>query len=739
MNNEISQAQVYLKKLEELRKQEEKIKKNNNYLPNKYDAKEVNMKISELTKKIEELQEKIANMQKLSNDNSNESNDQFFGENDVLQKLDEIILQVEQLILIRDNFEKYKNIHLEMENIILEISTSLSSARNECYAEIFSDSLENSESIDEFINGKCLSSEKLKVPFMVALLTHDPSEIYSEIINSSDVLNEEQKNIIRQYIESKKRRIEQNLVLSDTALISLLETNTGKNIIEQEHINSKILNEKDYYRRLANRLCKQIPVFGGNGLTTVLATNNSQEIINIFNNMASSGLLVEYVKLSQMQRNKLIDHIRYTESNLQKEIREETYKKNIAISQDGKGKKYDILRGYYDRHSLDGDIIKRFSEGSNFLRTIDDMQISNYPTSSIENFIGESFSSSKVSRDVKKQIIAIVLCNLELCYDMFQSYYMSGNGSISTYITLSNDLSNPIHLNQPLNNDNIQHLLGIPKSHNRDTMSLNLPLETLRFLDMDPNKFYSAREVLDKILDNKERIINECICGCYRGSDGMLYELLPWEKIILKTNAFIRGDFFKTTSLISTINPESYLIEPDEKINAVSINSTSFSDSAVYQSMPNITTGDIRSRLLSGEALVGGTNSLYQRNKDIILKGLIARLRKETDGVRISKIDGVVTNESFIGERVKTSNGSVLKTLNKSSYLLQGLDPTSGGVVIDVVNANGVRSTKSLDENVLLLEDLVLSFGDIQSVVDLSYEIIEQLKQVYGYTNGKNK
>ena len=388
---------------------------------------------------------------------------------------------------------------------------------------------------------------------------------------------------------------------------------------------------------------------------------------------------------------------------------------------------------------MDGDTIRRFSEGTDFLRTIDDMQISNYPTSSIESFIGESFTSSKLSRDEKKQIINTILCNLELCYDMFKSYYMSGNKSISTYITLSNDLSNPIHLNQPLNNNNIQHLLGIPASHDRETMSLNLPQETLKFLGMAPDKFYPASEVLDKILNNKERIINECICGCYRGSDGILYELLPWEKIILKTNAFIRGDFFKTTSLISTINPDSYLIKPDEEINAVSINSTLFSDSAVYQRMPNITTGDIRSRLLSGEALVGTANSLYQRNKDIILKGLITRLKKESDGIRISKIEGVMTNESFIGERLKTSNGSVLKTLNKPAYLLQGLDPTNGGVVIDVVNANGVRSTKSLDENILLLEDLVLSFGDIQSVVDLSYEVIGQLKQVYGYSKEKNK
>ena len=155
--------------------------------------------------------------------------------------------------------------------------------------------------------------------------------------------------------------------------------------------------------------------------------------------------------------------------------------------------------------------------------------------------------------------------------------------------------------------------------------------------------------------------------------------------------------------------------------------------------MPNITTGERRSPLLTGEYLVGGRNSLYQRNKDMILKGLITSLRQESDGMRISRINGVVTNESFIGERVKTSNGPALRTMNKPAYLLKGLNPESGGLLVDVVNQNGMRSTKTLDENVLLLEDLVLTFDNIQPVIDLSYEIIEQLKNVYGYSNGRKK
>lgn len=369
------------------------------------------------------------------------------------------------------------------------------------------------------------------------------------------------------------------------------------------------------------------------------------------------------------------------------------------------------------------------------------MQLSSFPAENIENYIGESFSSSRVPMEFKREMIATVLDNLQLCYEMFESYYMSGNVDLSSYITLSNDLENPIQLNQPLNEDNINHLLGIAPTHNRNSMKLNFPIETLHLLGLDPNKYYSAKEVLKRILDKKEDIIDskDIICGCYKSNNGVLYEMLPWKKIILKTNAFIRGDFFKSTSLIASINESSYITGVNDGINAVAVNSTLFGKSAIYQQIPNITSGEGKSPLLTGESLIGGVNSLYQRNKDIILKGLMTELRKEAGYARITRINGVRTNESFIGERIKTSNGSIIRTMNQPAFLLQGIDSSNGGVIIDVVNKNGIRSTKSLSENILLLEDLVLTFGDVQSVIDLVYEIIEQLKNVYNYTNGKRK
>lgn len=735
MNEEISQAQRYLRRIDELNREESELKEKNKYLPVQYNNPEIEKSIQQLTEKINELEQKISAARAKLETTDTESKDHILYS---LTELDEILSHMEELILRRKNFEKYKNINDEKKRVLSEICASVTSARDLYYQEVYNDSLENSNSLEEFINGKCLLSQKLRVPFMVALLTHDPGEIYQEVINYTSALNTEQKDIIRSYIESQKRRIEQNLVLSDVSLINLLETNTGKNILKQENINSRSLNEKRYYRYIANKLCRSIPTLGRN-LTICLTRQDSHTIINAINNMARN--LPDFTSLSSSQKVKLFEHIKYTENNLQQEIWSENHDASIAISQQSQGENYDILRGRKDRYSLDGSTIKRFSENGEFLRTIDDMQISSFPINTIENFVGESFRSPKVPIEIKQQIIATVLDNLQLCYNMFQSYYMSGNGNIKSYITLSNGLDDPIELNQPLNNDNIHHLLGIPPTHKKDKdgniIGLNLPKNTLKILDLDANISVPARVVLKRILERKEMIVKEC--GCYQGNDGIYYELLPWEKIILKTNAFIRGDFFKTTSLIGRINSDAYMISPNEKINAFAINSTLYSESPVHQKNPNITSGDIRSALLSGENLLGGRNSLYQRNKDMVIKGLISQLKNESYGQRISRISGVVTNESFIGERMKTSNGSTLKTMNQPAYLLQSLDPTSAGLIVDVVNANGIRSTKSLDENILLLEDLVLTFGDIQPIVNLAYEIIEQLKQAYNYSNGRRR
>ena len=138
--------------------------------------------------------------------------------------------------------------------------------------------------------------------------------------------------------------------------------------------------------------------------------------------------------------------------------------------------------------------------------------------------------------------------------------------------------------------------------------------------------------------------------------------------------------------------------------------------------MPNI--HEI-SPLIIGGSFTRGRNSLLQKNKDLILKGLIAQFEHD----RIRRISGVKTNESFVGERQLKDNGIPIKTMNKPSYLLEGANPASSGVVMSVENPLGYREY-SIDELILLLEDMTLSFENNQSVMDMVYTTIEQIESL---------
>ena len=725
MNSELRIAQQNINKLKDLEEELKRLREKYDYLHEDYDIAALDKISKELSDRLADLDTRLTTLEKT-------------------EMLDELIALKEKLILQQENFDKYKELIKEKEDLLLAIQLGISESIDKGYEEIFNDVLNHSSNIENFLNDKCLASSKIKVPFMVAILTHSSDEIYFEVTKIATNLSDKAKQNVRNYIEFYSNKIKSNLVLSDTALVNLLETNTGRNIMDQTRTNNKFPAIKDKYRRIANGLCYQIFRIGS--LTRILTTHSAEEVIRLIKAKQKDGTLKDFNALGPSERDYLFNHINYTETNLQKEIEKEMFDKNIAVSTNHKKNEYAVIPGNLHNYSIDNTKIKRFNENPGFVRTINDMQISNFSTANIANFIGESFASPKVPREVKKEMVAAILDNLELCYDMFQSYYMSGNKPISSYIKLTNDLENTIRLNQPLNDSNIPHLLGIPSSRNYNTKALNLPIETLKFLDLNPNEFYSASKVLKRILLRKDDIIEKCICGCIRGNDGYLYEMLPWEKIILKTNAFIRGDFFKSTSIIAVLNPKSYMITPNEEVNAVAINSTHFASSMPMQTSWN------RDYELSVENLYN--LAINNRRADVILKGLITELKSEAltystypkgrgSGNRyvptISRINGVVTNESFIGERLKDQKGQPIRTLNKARNLLEILNVESGGATFAIKNENGNLSYKSLEANIALLENLIFSFSDVKQVIELSERIINQLNNIYGlskkYTN----
>lgn len=709
----IEQAKLKMKRLEELRVQEKELKSAISYLPEKYDEKSVKQTINEIDDEIERLNEIKEKIELLNQ--SGESLEEI----DDYEKLDDIISSIEQLVIKRDNFEKYKKINDSIEAIFTEAVLSISDARGDLFSVIFDDGLTNNVNVASFVNTECLRNDSIKKPFMVALLTMDPDMIYDTIVNGSYSLTDEQKKKIQDYILWEKNRINRNLVLCDKTLIDLLESNTGRNIMEQEHINSKYK-----YHNYCEQFSQEI---FGKPIDEQLILSTPEYVFNAFNDLSSN-----FKSLSNVDKHRIKQHLEYLKNDVIKRLAEaesdrtryRDLKYQVGILQNNSDR-YDVINRRSNAfYSLTGQRIKRFSSSSieQFERTLDDMRVANFPTADVENYVFECFNSNRVPDYLKQQLIAVALDNLQLCYDMFNSYYNSGNMDLKTYLNMST--GDQIELNYKLEEHNMPHILGIPASHRKDNdgniVGLNLPVITLKRLDLNESDYSSAMKVLESILKKKDDIINSL--GCYTSEDGVMHEMLPWEKIILKTNAFIRGDFFKSTSFISGINPDSYLITPDDNINAVAINSTYFGESAVNQQVPNI---HETSPLIIGGSFTRGRNSLLQKNKDLILKGLIAQFEHD----RIRRISGVKTNESFVGERQLKDNGIPIKTMNKPSYLLEGTNPNSSGIVMSVENPLGYREY-SIDELILLLEDMTLSFENNQSVMDMVYTTIEQIESL---------
>lgn len=558
-----------------------------------------------------------------------------------VEKLKEIKAQYEMLTkkseVLYDAWDKYIKFK-ELEGIIVRsFSQPVAKKRNEDIHSLFAEA-DNNQELESYIDAVCIYM--YKVPLLVALITKNPDEIERDF-QISELPEEIRKNII-EIIEQKKIRIENNLILSDKALIDLIEHTTGENIANQQRHNEKV--DTGYNRQF-----------------------NGQVLIE-------------------------------------------------------RGDEYGLLKNQrnWDRSTV-GMQIKRFNEVSqpeHFSRKDSDMLIRNFPELSSEDLVYRSFKS--LPNDRKRDLITAILYNLELCYDMFKSYYVSDKVEVPVLLNLTNEQSIPFSYR--FTSGNISHILGIPSTNEFDSSTRtytgqpNLPQATINFLGISNA---SALEVLESILTNKDRIIEQCGLN-FDPTSNSYYEMLPWERIILKTNAFIRGDFFKTTALITGINQNSFLITPTDNIRKISITPTMFSSSALNQQLidPNMTFDEIISIIKSQKA-----------KQDFTFKGMSF---DERNGVWYPK-----TNVSAIGERIKPTNDRVLRTLEKYRYLLSGnMAPGDGGFVASVESPISPDLSKeySVQEMINSLVEISNSFG---TTAEVEKNLREYLEQIESLNNSK--
>lgn len=621
-----------LKEYTELMNSLKQMKLNYTFLYNVNSLEEYEEQIQECDAEISNLQLQIEQLE-LENIDSIEK----------VEKLKNIKMQYEMLVkkndILYDAWNTYTQIK-ELEGIIVRsVSQPVAKKRNEDIHSLFVEA-NNDLELESYIDAVCIYM--YKVPLLVALITKNPSEIEHDFQIFS--LPEETRKKIINIIEQKKIKIENNLILSDKALIDLIEHTTGQNIANQQRHNERVDTG--------------------------------------FNRQFNGQMLIE------------------------------------------RGDGYSLLKNQrnWDRATT-GVQIKRFNETSQseqFSRKDSDILTRNFPQLSSEDLVYRSFKSMPNER--KRDLITAVLYNLELCYEMFKSYYVSDKVEVPILLNLTNEERVPFKYR--FTSGNIPHILGIPSTNKYDkntqtyTGELELPQATINLLGI---RNASALKVLESILDKKDKIIEQCGLN-FDPTTNSYYEMLPWERIILKTNAFIRGDFFKSTALISGINQNSFLIKPNDNIRRISITPTNFSGSALNQELldPNMSFDEAISIIKSRTT-----------KKDFTFKGMSF---DERDGIWYPK-----TNASAIGERIQPNNSTVLKTLEKYRYLFSGnIDPNDGGFIAGVESpiSEDLSKEYSVQEMVNSLVDIANSFG---TTAEVEYNLRGYLEQIQNISNKRKK
>ena len=336
-----------------------------------------------------------------------------------------------------------------------------------------------------------------------------------------------------------------------------------------------------------------------------------------------------------------------------------------------------------------------------------------------------------------KKVMSNLFENLELCIETYNTIYGSGNNIVDNTAYLADGTT--FDFSFIVNEVNIPHLLGIPRpkkgevsqesinilntvKHNGyPTLSLNSsPLDLLKFL----------REHQNEIID---------LGGLYE-ENGKKYEILNWEKMILKTTSFMRGDFFKTCFCLAQVAPNKSL----QGSEYVSISSTEYNKgintSRTARSVLNDLLNTVRKKrdfifrgfgidngrnyiktIMTGKSetiRVGSNNELIktlQRYRDLFLTGSSGWGMTQNgnptnncgqyfdDSVRdkdelLGSIVEEVVNEKYIKTFSPEEQAQLGLSINRDLFAVSTMSPDAVNILQEVHDYNGAVSQQEVDE-----------------------------------------
>ena len=278
----------------------------------------------------------------------------------------------------------------------------------------------------------------------------------------------------------------------------------------------------------------------------------------------------------------------------------------------------------------------------------DNIQITSFP-------LGNKFTNTD---NAMKKVMEILFENLNLCIETYNSIYSAGTNVVENTALLSDGTT--FNFEYIVNERNIPHLLGFQRGNTLNQKSLDC-LNILARANGKPRRRdgslitlsqnSSSLDVLRVIYENQKNIIESG--GLYE-ENGKKYEIINWEKVILKTTSFMRGDFFKTCFCLAKLAPNKYLVDSSEKGGFVSIASTEYINDL------------ITSR--SSRSVLNDLLNTRRQKRDFIFRGFIT-----TDEGQV--VNSLVTGKAETIHVGKTNE--LLKTLQRFRELFAG-SPNGG-------------------------------------------------------------
>lgn len=318
--------------------------------------------------------------------------------------------------------------------------------------------------------------------------------------------------------------------------------------------------------------------------------------------------------------------------------------------------------GYEYMASSDKKVFTTTNKEITDLKSKEDIRLESFPMGNI--------ISIDSTNNIMNKLLKVLFENINLCFETYNSIYTSGDNIVTNEAKLLDGTTFPFIYY--INEYNIPHLLGIPNPKRGNVSQKQLDILN-NFKDVNEKALSTASNALDLLLfifKHQDKIIE--LGGIYE-ENGKKYELLNWEKIILKTSSFMRGDFFKTCFCLVKLAPDKYLVDRNNKGGYVSISSTEY-DKELSTSKSS---GNILNDLLK----------MRKKKRDFIFRGF------KMDQSGNQRVNSIATAKS---ETIRVgSNNELLKTLERYREMLE----TGTGSEMGQKGIKGGSSSKAFPEN----------------------------------------